>query len=111
MMMETFSEEELINRRLAISGYIFPRSLEEMEAFKRLHKDYTFQNHPDQIDPEEILKMEVPIKKKQITHPSFSQEQIEINDGWKMAARGNINIPKDIFEKMKKNQEKGDDPK
>jgi len=107
--METFSEEEHINRRLAISGYIFPRSLEEMEAFKRLHKDYPFQNHPDQIDPEEILRMETPIKKKQITLPSFSQKQIEINEGWKMAARGNLDIPKDIFEKMKKNQEKCDD--
>jgi hypothetical protein len=109
MIMETFSEEEHINRHLAISGYIFPRSLEEMEAFKRRHKDYPFQNHPDQIDPSEILKMETPIRNKHIIVISSSLIQKEIDEGWKMAARGNVNIPKDIFEKMKRNQDKCND--
>ena len=107
--MESVFDEDKIQSWLAISGFIFPRSIEEITIFGKLYKDYQFQNHPTMIDPAKILHMTSPMKKKVDSKITLSQLQLGIDEGLKMAARGKTDIPTEILEKMKKNQKNHDD--
>lgn len=107
--MESLSEEDKIQSWLAVSGIIFPRSIDEITLFNQLYKGYQFQNDPSLIDPDKIMHMTAPIEKKDVKKITLSNLQQGIDEGLKMAARGKTDIPKEILEKMKKNQEKQDD--
>ncbi len=108
--MESFFEEDNIQSWLAVSGFIFPRSNEEITIFNQLHKGYLFENDPSLINPLEILKMTSPIERKMDTRILPTQIQQSIDEGLKMAARGKTDIPKEILDKMKKNQQRNDKP-
>lgn len=107
--MESLSEEDKIQSWFAVSGIIFPRSNDEITLFNQLYKDYQFQNDPSLIDPDKIMHMTAPIEKNVVKKITLSPLQQGIDEGLKMAARGKTDIPKEILEKMKKNQEKQDD--
>jgi hypothetical protein len=88
---------------MASTGFMFPRTILELERFEKLYDDIRMDLSGRQIDPEIILGR----KAKPIT--AALKPLTEENDfsSYRMVARkGDSPVPKHILDKMKRNQEK-----
>lgn len=96
--------QENIGEWLGSTGFIFPRNEVELLRFKKLYQDYKYElSMDDVIDPAKIIRGEL------IQVPNeMNEENSEIGENWRMAARNFKNIPDHILKKMKGNQDNGD---
>ena len=88
---------------MASTGFLFPRTLQELARFEKLYGDVEEDLKGCQVDPEEILRRRqggniISMEKKTETEKELK---------FRMAARkGDSSIPKHIMDKIKKNQDK-----
>ena len=91
-----------ITEWLASTGFIFPRTIVELSRFEKLYGDVQIDLAGCEIDPDVILGIKP--KANIISLNAISEEK---EAKFKMAARkGDSNIPKNIMDKIKKNQDK-----
>ena len=90
---------ESIDSWLAVTGFILPRNNEELIGFNKLHNDFNHELNGDELDVQKLWNGE-----KQST---LSPDKIIAMDAPAigMAARGLNDLPKDLLDKLKKNQD------
>lgn len=95
-----------LDEYLAISGYIFQRTEEELEKFELLYEDYELKNKDFRINPDEIIEGTF---KKQGKIPDIRNEENEqdVSDIRMAARKGNEEIPQSILDKMKRRHKDG----
>lgn len=95
---------ENLNEWLAPLGYLFPKNSWELEQFEILHGKYDYKLINNPIDVDAIIEGRIQSKAiEQI--PLFEEEENSFQQ-LRMAARKGEAVPKEILEKMKRNQEK-----
>lgn len=77
-------------------GFSYPRSNEEEALFDKLYKDFDHQLTGNEMDPFKLIE-DVEAEESQKTKGE--------GESWKMAARNFGNLPQNIIDKMKKNQD------
>lgn len=92
---------------LAIAGYTYPRTDNELRQFELLYEDYDFKLKDIRIDPYEIINQSFEKKGKVINLRSEEEHQ-DVNELRVAARKGNEKIPQSILDKMK-NKHKDDD--
>jgi hypothetical protein len=92
---------------LAIAGYTYPRSDEELEQFEALYENYDFKLNGTRINPEEIISGSFEQKGKVIRIQS-EEEQQDISQLRIAARKGTEGIPQSILDKMKSKHKDGD---
>lgn len=95
-----------IDEFLAISGYIFQSSEEELRKFDILYEDYELKNKDFRINPDEIIGGTF---KKQGRVFSIKDEENEddVNQVRMAARKANEEIPQSILDKMKRRHRDG----
>jgi hypothetical protein len=90
---------------LASTGFLFPRTVVELARFKKLYSEVYQEELPaDGFDPDVILGI-----KSRTKEIRLDSQAGETEARFRMAARkgdANLQLPDDILDKMKKNQEK-----
>lgn len=89
-------QEEIIQRTLKTGGFLFPESVEEVEAYERVFGETNFML-PEDLQEPFFLDFEIDVKKPTVTLNNFNIIA--------MAARDGKEIPENIKEKMKKERE------
>lgn len=95
---------ENIDEWLSSTGYLFPTNELELARFEKLYSESITGITGKEIDPDKIMSEKwkivkiIPLKQNEIER-DFTE--------YKMVARNGSNIPKHIFDKMKKNQDNG----
>jgi len=90
-----------ITEWMASTGYIFPRTLKELLRLEKLFSDVEINLEGSRIDPEKILG-----RKSGTQIIQLPQEEKKEVLRFKMAARkGDSNLPQNILDKIKKNQD------
>lgn len=97
------NEAELLNA-MRITGYCFPLNAVEQKLSLKLQPEFNVEEISQMIDAEEIWNAEVPRAYKHVTITQELKSNEEITEEWRMAARGNAKISKEIMDKIKKNQ-------
>lgn len=97
--------KENMNEWLHSLGFLFPRNELELERFDRLHSDFEHELKGDEVNPFEIIEG---FKRSKIVSLNDKEaETLKDEIGWRMVARGANKLPKNVLDKMKKNQKKG----
>lgn len=104
---QTFLSEENIYSWICSTGYLLPSNDQELARFERLHPPGSRKVNSEAIDPFAILngtrkKKELSIHQDTIIN-MFPENEL------RMAARKHGDLPADIHEQIKKNQEKKKD--
>ncbi|MGC4100882.1 hypothetical protein [Ferruginibacter sp.] len=90
-----------ITEWMASTGYIFPRTLKELLRFEKLYSEVEINLEGSRIDPEKILG-----RKGNAQIIQLPEEEKKEALRFKMAARkGDSNLPQNILDKIKKNQD------
>lgn len=97
---------ENITEWLSSTGFLFPRNEVELERFEKLYGDIDFGLTGKEIDPDNIISGNIKEKKVLKMPDNINQEEIS---PYRMAARKGNNLPKNIMDKIKKNQSKSKD--
>jgi len=92
---------------LAIAGYTYPRTDNELEQFELLYKEYDFKLKGVRINPNEIINQSFE-KKGKVLKLRDEEEQKDIDELRIAARKGNEQIPQSILDKMKR-KHKDDD--
>lgn len=85
---------------LAIAGFTYPRTDNELEQFEFLYKDYDFKLKGVRVNPNEIINQSFE-KKGKILKLRDEEEQQDINELRIAARKGKEQIPQSILDKMK----------
>ena len=86
---------------LGSTGFIFPSNELELDRFNKLYEDYDYKLDEKSIDPIAIINNTFHREYKVIT--MFKSDLDEEIESLRMVARkGNINLPQNIIDKMRK---------
>lgn len=91
---------------LAISGYSYPRTDNELELFELLHHDFDFKLKDFRVNPEEIISHSFSKKGVTITFVDID-EQKDIEELRLAARNGNEQISESILDKIKRKHSDG----
>lgn len=104
---QTLLSEENIYSWICSTGYLLPGNEQELARFERLHPPGSRKVNSDAIDPFAILNGTR--KRKELSiHQATIVNMLPDNE-LRMAARKHDDLPTDIHEQIKKNQEKKKD--
>lgn len=99
---------ENITEWLSSTGFLLPRNEVELERFEKLYGDVDFGLTGKEIDPSKIINGTFREAKVQQVLSNINQEEF---NSYRIAARNGNNLPKNIMDKIKKNQTKSKDDK
>ncbi|UYQ92850.1 hypothetical protein MKQ68_22475 [Chitinophaga horti] len=104
---QTLLSEENIYSWICSTGYLLPSNEQELSRFERLHPPGSRKVNSEAIDPFAILNG---IRKRKVLsiHQAAIVDLLPDNE-LRMAARKHGDLPADIHEQIKKNQEKKKD--
>lgn len=91
---------ENIMEWLCSTGFLFPRNESELYRFEKLYGDLEENISGNEVDPDRIING---IAHSKIINMPSSSSETNFSD-FKMVARNGNNVPKHIFDRMKRNQ-------
>lgn len=89
---------------LAPLGYLFPKNSWELGQFEIIYGNYDYKIIDRPVDVDAIIEGRV--QSKAIQHIPLLEEEENSFEQLRMAARKGEAVPKEILEKMKRNQQK-----
>jgi len=92
---------ENITEWLCSTGFLMPRNEIELERFEKLYGDIDFGLTGREIDPDKIIDGTFEHKKIVKIPDELKQDEVS---AYRMAARNGNQLPKNILDKIKKNQ-------
>lgn len=95
---------EEFNQALRIVGGVFPHNTNELELVYKISNNDEVNDAASKYSFDDIWNASKPLINKKVSQVEINDLQIEINESWGMAARGNYELSEDIFNQMIKNE-------